>query len=80
MPKKKPEYRNDRNHTEFLRPMSEIYSHMDEIESEIMKSLGNEFDIEHLDTVALGLETARLLDDRDISELCRTKHVPLEWP
>jgi hypothetical protein len=77
MPKKKPDYRNDRKHTEFLKPMSEIYAHMDEIEGEIMKRLGAEFEIEHLDAAALGLETVRVLGDRDLEDLCRTKHVPL---
>jgi hypothetical protein len=78
MPKKKPDYRNDRKHTEFLKPMSEIYTNMDDIESEIMKCLEIEFDIEHFDSTAMGLETMRILNDRDISELCRTKYVELE--
>lgn len=77
MPKKKPDYRKDRIHTDFLKPMCEIYSHMDELESEIMNCLSGEFDIEYLDSVALGHETIRLLDNRDINDLCRTKHVPL---
>jgi hypothetical protein len=75
MPKKKPEYRSDRSHTDFLKPLSEAYADMDDIESNIMKCLSAEFDVDHLDSVALGQETLRILGNRDIAELCRTKHV-----
>ena len=57
--------------------MSDIYSDMDDIETEIMKCLGDEFDLEHLDSVALEQETTRLLGNRDWNDLCRTKRVPL---
>ena len=77
MPAKKPEYRNNRSHTEFLQPMSHKYNHMDDIESEIIKCLGSEFDMEHLSHEDLQQETMRILGDRSIDELCRTKHVPL---
>jgi hypothetical protein len=75
MPKKKPEYRSDRSHTDFLKPLSEAYADMDDIESNIMKCLSAEFDVDHLDSVALGQEALRILGNRDIAELCRTKHV-----
>ena len=77
MPKKKPEYRNNRTHTAFLKSMSEIYTEMDDIERSIMQHLSSEFAVDHYDADDLGLETVRVLDNRDLNDLCRTKRVAL---
>ena len=75
MPKKKPEYRSARSHTDFLKPLCDTYATMESVEAEVINSFLNTFrDIEHIDSNCLEEEMKKLVDGRSLQTLCRTRY------
>jgi lipoate-protein ligase A len=49
MPKKRPEYRQDRDHNDFLVPLCTYFNNVDELEDRILMRISEQYDVEHVD-------------------------------
>jgi hypothetical protein len=75
MPRKKPDYRSDRSHTDFLRPLCDTYSTMEDFEIEVTKTFLRTFsDIDQIDSNGLEEEMNKLVNGRSLQTLCRTRY------
>ena len=76
MPKKRPEYRADRDHLDFLSPMKDYMTSIEDFESEVEKQLSRKFEITHWNESDLKGTTSSLFEStpqKDMKLLIRTK-------
>lgn len=69
-----PEYRQQRTHNEFLVPLNNYFSSIDEINGLLSKSLESHFDVNYLTGDELDQEMEKALDGEAISNLSRSKY------
>jgi len=80
MPKKRPEYRNNRPHSDFLTSLSSMISSPEVFESHILYNLRSIYDIEELTIEHVNHIVSKILDDYhgDWNKIVRTKYVEFE--
>jgi hypothetical protein len=81
MPKKRPEYRADRDHLDFLSPMKDHLSSIEDFESKIEEQLSLKFDVCHWSESDLKSTTSSLFEStpqKDMKLLIRTKTESVE--
>lgn len=81
MPKKRPEYRADRDHLDFLSTLKDHLISIDDFEKKVEKQLSEKFDIcirtvEELEEIASSLRDST--PEREIKLLVRTKLVSVQ--
>lgn len=76
MPTKRPEYRENRDHSDFLSPMKDYLTTIEDFECKIEEQLSNKFDLSHWSESDLNSTTSSLFDStpqKDLKMLLRTK-------
>ena len=76
MPTKRPEYRENRDHSDFLSPMKDYLTTIEDFEIKIEEQLSNKFDLSHWSESDLNSTTTSLFDStpqKDLKMLLRTK-------
>jgi hypothetical protein len=74
MPKKRPDYRKDREHTSFVAPLHQMFPSQNTLHDKFIDSLSKSFEIVHVHEVDFEKTIEDLCEEKELSELCRTKH------
>eukprot|EP01035_Chromulina_nebulosa_P017941 gene17941-23565_t len=72
IPKKAPNYRNNRDHLEFLTSLEDIFSYY-EFEKRLLLSLEKIYDLEYINIDNLNKHVDEILIGENINNICRTK-------